>query len=272
MFSYVNKTWARPRQNPAGYDILVRPGGLPHWKDRLIHNQERTMLNMKSLMGTVFMAAGLSGAHLVDGSLVPSGGQSLKTGESVSITWGVSTSHNEGIDIAFSKNSGTTWTNIKTAFVDDAKGTKTFRWTIPSDAVTEKGRFRICQTGPCTDQNVSKPGQNGSPWILVSADFKVAAPTGLATPASDANPYSIDFDPMTRNVDVSFGLDASQAVTLQAFDTHGRLVATLIDGNYAAGSHKLSVFASGLGVSAGSLVFKLKAGDQVRTHTWMSIR
>ena len=227
------------------------------------------MLNWKNIPGFIFLAAGLSQAHLKSGSLLPKGGETLTAGQTVSITWEVDETHNKGIDIAFSKDGGTTWTNIKTGFLDNSKSDK-FNWTVPNEA-TAKGKLRICQSGPCTDQNVSKPdGQ--SPWYLVSGLLAVQPSTAIAAPPGAAGPIGMDFDPATRNVDVSFGLSRAQDVLLQAFDTQGRLVATLIQGNYAAGEHALSVFSNRLATGGGSLVFKLQVGEQVKTHTWLTVR
>lgn len=228
------------------------------------------MMNWKNLSGLVFLAAGMTHAHLSAGSLLPAGGETLTVGQSVSITWNVEEIHNQGIDIAFSKDGGSTWTNIKTGFTDTQKSDM-FKWTVPGTMATANGKFRICQSGPCTDQNASKPGGE-SPWILVSGALTVKASTAIASPAGATDPISLDFNPETRNVDVTFGLAESRAVLLQAFDTQGRLLATLIQGNYGSGTHTLSVFSNRLGAASGSLVFKLKAGDQVKTHTWMSLR
>jgi hypothetical protein len=66
-------------------------------------------------------------------------------------------------------------------------------------------------------------------------------------------------------VDVSFSLARNESVSLQAFDTQGRLVATLLEGAYGPGNHKRSVFSNRLGALTGSLIFRLQAGDQART-------
>jgi hypothetical protein len=67
-------------------------------------------------------------------------------------------------------------------------------------------------------------------------------------------------------------LGARQAVLLQAFDMQGRAVATLLQGEYAAGNHALSVFSNRVTAANQSLVFRLKVGEQIRTHTWMVLR
>jgi hypothetical protein len=229
-------------------------------------------MNWKNLTGLVFLAAGLSQAHLVANSLTPKGGEVLKVGAIVSITWNVEEIHGDGIDIALSKDGGKTFANIKSGFNDNAKS-DTFKWTVPADAVTANGKLRICQSGPCTDaNNVSRASGNGGPWVLVSGLVTVQASTAVNAPEADLSGADMGFNPATRNVDVSFGLAAAADVRLDAFDTQGRLVATLIEGNYAAGSHALSVFSNRLTTSGGSLIFKLQAGGQVKTLHWMAVR
>jgi hypothetical protein len=226
----------------------------------------------KNFTGLVLLAAGLSHAHLVATSLMPKGGETLKVGDNISISWAADQNHGDGIDIALSKNGGTSWTVLRAGFNDNAIQ-NTFKWTITADAVTQNGLFRICQSGPCTDaMKTSRATGNGGPWYLVSGVVKIQAATALAEAAGAARDLSMDFNPATRNVEVSFGLSRPQDVLLQAFDAQGRLVATLLQGNYATGSHTLSVFSNRLVQGAGSLVFKLQVGEQVKTHTWLSAR
>jgi hypothetical protein len=228
-------------------------------------------MNWKHLTGLVCMASGLASAHLTDNSLVPKGGETLTIGQTVSITWGVDEIHNRGIDIAFSKDGGKTWTNVKTGYTDNQKSDK-YNWTVGEGLATTQGKIRICQAGPCTDlQNTSKAGGGSSPWYLVSGALTVQAATGIAEAPASAG-MSIDVNPATGNVDVSFDLAQAGTVLLQAFDMQGRLVANLIQGDYAAGAHALSVFSNRLGAEAGSLVFKLQAGGRVKTHTWLRVR
>lgn len=232
---------------------------------------------MKSLVGCVLATAVIVNSHLVDGSLLPKGGETIFVGDVVSINWKTSTNHLPqtgvgGINIDFSKDAGASWTTIKTDFNDNEK-TNTFRWTVPANLTTTSGLFRICQSGPCTDaMKTTRASANGSPWYLVSGAVKIQASTALADAPGAAQNLAMDFNPDTRNVEVSFGLARPQDVQLQAFDTQGRLVATLLQGTYATGSHSLSVFSNRLVQGAGSLVFKLKVGEQVKTHTWLSVR
>lgn len=227
---------------------------------------------MKYFAGSILAIATIANAHLTANTLVPGGGETLKVGDVVTITWSVATSHSKGIDIAFSKNNGANWIDIKTDFQDNEKGPASFKWTIPADAQSSQAKLRICQPGICTDSPdfaTSNPG-GLEPWRLVSNTFVIQNSTALATtPGSEG--LKIDFNPSSRNVEVSFALTAPGQATLQAFNLEGRLVATLLDGRYESGSHKLSVFANSLMATQG-LVFKLTAAGATRSHTWLPIR
>ncbi|GEM_PF-1587940 len=230
------------------------------------------------MAGLVVMAAvGMASAHLSLSGFNPAGGESLKPGDSFTITWSVDVQHQGGTDIAFSKDGGTTWTDVKKG-VADGSTKNSFKWTVPNQPTTT-GKIRICQLAGavCTDaNNISKPGGaglNGSaPYVLVSNALTIAPATGITTPANQANPLTVDFHPETRNVDVSFGLTESKEVLLQVFDSQGRLLATLVQGAFASGPHKLSLFSNRLVASGGTLLFKLKVGDQVLSHTWTLLR
>ena len=229
------------------------------------------MFNWKTFAACVFAAAPLAQAHLTASSLVPKGGESLKVGDVVTITWGVEEAHEKGIDIALSKNNGTTWTNIKAAYADAASGTDTFKWTVPADAVSAQAKLRICQQGPCSDAQNTNNASGNAPWRLVSGTFAIAGSTALAGPAASTEGLTVDYRPASRSVEVTFAMVHEGEVSLQAIDMQGRVVAPLLQGRFAAGEHRLSVFANRL-EGAQSLVFKLQAGDRSLTHAWMSIR
>lgn len=229
-------------------------------------------MNWKNFTGVALLGAGLAHSHLVATSLSPKGGETLHVGDNISILWSADQNHNEGIDIAFSKDGGTTWKDLKNDLNDNVKVGNTFKWVVTADAETNNGLFRVCQSGPCTNQKVTRAGGNGGPWYLVSGAVTISpSTTGIQSPQA-ASGLDMDFNPSTRSMDVSFSLARRESVLLQAFDTQGRLAATLIDGEYSAGPHALSVFSNGLGANGGSLVFKLKAGEQVKTHTWLNLR
>jgi hypothetical protein len=227
----------------------------------------------------ILTAAGLAGAHLTEKSLSIKGGETFTPNQSITITWSVGILH-AGSDIDLSVNGGTSWTTLKEDFVE-LGGSNSFKWTVAGPA-TKTARIRICQhqsktTAGCRDRDTTNspsetiPANNGN-YILVSPAFTIASTSGLGQPAASQGGFAIDFKPAIRNVNVSFALAESGPVLLQTFDARGRLVATLVDGDYAAGSHKLSLFSNRLDGSASSLVFKIKAGNQVHSRIWTSAR
>lgn len=223
----------------------------------------------------ILMAAALAGAHLGDKSLSIKGGETFAPNQSVPIKWNVSVLHS-GSDIDLSLNGGASWTTIKEDF-KESSGTNTFNWTV-TGAASQTARIRICQHGSstsagCRNQDVtdSPSGTVNGNYILVSPAFTISAPSGLGQAAAPQGAFALDFIPATRNVNVSFALAASGPVLLQAFDAGGRLVATLVESDFAAGSHKLSLFSNRL-QTTGALLFKLKAGAQVQSYNWTPAR
>ncbi|MDQ3001633.1 MAG: hypothetical protein M3Y08_10275 [Fibrobacterota bacterium] len=223
----------------------------------------------------VVMAAGVASAHLTTVGLKPTAGESVKIGDTYSITWTVQNMHG-GTDIALSMDGGNTWADIK----KDHKGNlglNTFDWTVAGNATTT-AKIRICQHNSmpinacaANDTNALDFVRNGN-YVLVSKAFTLIAGTSSLLAPAQASGFSLDYNPGTRNVDVSFGLAESKPVLLQAFDPQGRLLATLVSGEYAAGSHRLSLFSNRLYAPGNSLVFKLKIGNQIQSHNWTLIR
>jgi hypothetical protein len=220
------------------------------------------------------VAVGMAGAHLNGKHLSPEGADILKIGVPFTISWVVDVAHGKGTDIAVSRDNGTTWTDIKTG-IAEAEGTNTFSWTVTGPAVTQ-ARVRICQQSdtpaPCTDADKSNSptaAPNGH-YVLITSSFKIEEGTAV-NDVDRMGGIAIGFDPQSRNVEVSFPLAQAQDVSLQALDLQGRLVATLVQGRYAAGEHKLSVFSNRLEGSAKALVFRLKLGEQVYTRSWTQV-
>ena len=224
--------------------------------------------NLNKLGLGCLLAAGMANAHLVSTSLTVKGGETFAPDQAVTVGWTVDVLHDGKMDLAFSKDGGTTWTTVKANFAAQ-NGANTFKWTVPNEP-TSKGKFRVCLGvgSSCADVKTSSPGS--APYALVSPEFTISGGAAIRG-AEAAEPFSIDYRPATRNVDVSFGLSEARDVSLKAFDTQGRLLATLVQGRFEAGKHNLSVFSDKVDPSANTLVFKLTLGNQVRTHMWSGL-
>ena len=96
-----------------------------------------------------------------------------------------------------------------------------------------------------------------------------------AAPASDQGAYFapfMRFDSDAGNLDITFGLDQAARISLLAYDTQGKLLATLLDGNEGSGFHHLSFFSNRLQGYRGHVVFQLRAGSAMLAETRLSAR
>lgn len=254
---------ARFRARESGMRNIGNGDGYMNWK-----------LALKAGL-VILLAAGLACAHLGETSLSIKGGETVTPNQSVPIKWTVTVLH-AGSDIDLSVNGGTSWTTIREDF-KEVSGVNTFNWTV-TGAATQTARIRICQHGSsssaaCRNQDVnnSPSGTVNGNYILVSPAFTIASTSGLGLAAASENGFAIDFMPATRNVNVSFALAESGPVLLQAFDARGSLMATLVESDFAAGSHNLSLSSNRLEAS-GALLFRLTAGGRVQTRNWTPAR
>jgi hypothetical protein len=69
------------------------------------------------------------------------------------------------------------------------------------------------------------------------------------------------FDADAGSLEVTFGIEEASPVSLRAFDSQGKLLAVLLDGNQASGFHHLSLFSNRLQGFKGRVVFQLRAGQ-----------
>ena len=180
-----------------------------------------------AVFGVMVLASmGLAGAHLKSGSLIPNGSVTLKPADVFNITWTVNTAHPGGTDIAFSKD-GTTWTTIKSKFMDGL-GSNTFAWTVPND-ITDTGRIRICQLGGssgCTDANNSSNPATNAPYVLVSSNFMISAATGILPNSTDNNSLSLKANQNASAIEINFSVISNGSVKLLAYNLQGKLIAT----------------------------------------------
>lgn len=211
------------------------------------------------------LAMGTAQAHLVAGSLSVKGGESYKAGDMVMVSWTQSAGHNDGkYTIRYSKNGGTDWSVVEEVF-QGPKGDNvavTYHWTVPAGA-TAQGKIHV---------NFTRGGLTDANYNLISGNFTVTGSSAIhSTPADAANPYSLRFNAATRSLQASFFMAQEGQAQIQAFDANGKLVATLLEGHRAAGSHDLSIFSNRLDASF-PLVFQLRMGDRVHSQSWSGIR
>lgn len=221
------------------------------------------------LVGSVLGTAMLASAHL--GALtVPKANDTFTPGATVNVTWSVATAHDTQ-DLAYSVN-GTNWINITTGL---GRSVKTFAWTVP-DINSSTVRLRVCQRdggGGCTDAHNTQALSNGIPlngggevYTAIVGNFKVGS-TSAVRAGEDATMPRIGFNAASRSVDLSFRMEKAGKVILEAFDTQGRLLATLLDTEKGEGAHALSVFSHRLPAS-GAAVLRLQAGHQAIQTTF----
>ncbi len=78
---------------------------------------------------------------------------------------------------------------------------------------------------------------------------------------------SMRFDAQAGSLEVNFGIEEAERVTLHAYNTQGKLLAVLLDGKLEAGFHNLSLFSNGLQGHQGLVLFKLRAGQAMLAET-----
>lgn len=108
-----------------------------------------------------------------------------------------------------------------------------------------------------------------------SIDAGSAAALSASGSASDQGAYFapfMRFDSGAGNLDVTFGIDQAARISLQAFDTQGKLLANLLDVNEGSGFHHLSLFSNRLQGYQGHVIFQLRAGNAMLAETRLSAR
>jgi hypothetical protein len=215
-------------------------------------------------------AVGLAGAHLASGSLSIKGGESFPGGAQQTITWKVTNSHGQKIGIAISSDGGTNWTSLK-ADLPDPAGDNSFKVTLPAEPTTH-AKIRVCQASTvstCDTVSASYPsGPGGSqqpPYSLVSGEFTITGTSAIVPAAASA--YALGFERGSGKLAVTFDLVRGESVTLQVVDFKGRVQATLLDGVFAVGAHKLSLALPQELASNSALIFRFKLGETVRTQS-----
>ncbi|MDB5104039.1 MAG: hypothetical protein JWP91_1728 [Fibrobacteres bacterium] len=213
-------------------------------------------MTVRKALLVIAFGTGLGAAHIGQGSLSIVGGEKYAVGQAVKVSFLQKERHTGKYDLNFSKDNGKTWTPVAANWTSPSGDgvTVTYNWTVPN-AATAQGRFQVCQlAGSCTDPD----------YGIVSGAFTVAAASAVI-PADNGAYFApaMRFDAEAGGLDVSFGLEERARLTLYAYDTRGKLLATLLDEFQAAGYHHLSLFSNRLQGMQGHVIFQLRSGSAV---------
>ena len=197
-------------------------------------------------------------------AVAPNGGEEFSTGENVTITW--TADDNEGVttvDILLSVDGGLTYDET---IVEGTSNSGTYSWPATAGASDE---CRVCVIArdaaglagfDDSDADFSKGTSTDGPDSPTIRDFYLAQ--------NVPNP----FNPVTT---VRFGMPVSSSVSLRIYDTAGRLIRVLIDGNREAGHHETvwdGLDGAGRPVASGVYFYRLQAGDFVQTRKMMFVQ
>ncbi len=175
----------------------------------------------------------------------PNGGESLAAGASATITW-TWTGSFATVNIDYSTDGGTNWTNIVTGTANDGS----HAWTVPSSATTQ-GRVRV-SGGTATDMS--------------NANFTITVPSGgYAT-----LPYSTSFDSGTFDSFWTTAVTANGRVRLLTTNTphsgaYHMVMDDAVSGGFSQTDARLKLNLSG--VTQANLSFWWKDfGDETQTQ------
>jgi hypothetical protein len=106
-------------------------------------------------------------------------------------------------------------------------------------------------------------------WINTGESLSEEVDKTLVTPRSTLNssPSPNPFNPITR---ISYELQAASLVSLQVYDTTGRLVATLVDKLQSAGAHQVAFDGSSL--PSGIYLYRIIAGQNTASGKMLLLK
>ncbi|HEY3296878.1 MAG TPA: T9SS type A sorting domain-containing protein [bacterium] len=174
----------------------------------------------------------------------PNGGELARLQSYYTIRWGyTNVSGAQYVRIQLNRNYPTgTWESISYATYNDGS----FTWAV-SGATTSRARIRI------VSYYNSAIGDTSDANFTISAGYIMSGPMG-GTGLAGASPNP--FNPTTQ---IQYQLSEAVHVKLEVFDIMGRLVATLMDSEQAAGTHRVTFDGSNL--ASGMYLMRMSAGN-----------
>lgn len=188
--------------------------------------------------GNAFTIAGLALTS-------PNGGENWgKDNPARHITW-TATEDVNTVNLQYSLNNGSTWTNITPNFGTSAS-TSIYNWNIGAVATSTQARVRIQDNAYPEDV-----------FDESDATFTISTTVGIH-PNESASRFGFASTDPSR---VRFTLPVAESgVRLDVIDAKGHVVATLVNGPLAAGAHAVSLDAAK--IPAGVYTYRLKAGSK----------
>jgi len=147
------------------------------------------------------------------------------------------------VTVSIPKSSYNYPTNAKLRFMGDASNNS-------DDVYIDEIQFRGLGSGAAS---------------TMAAGVEVSAPGAIEGPAFGlAQNYP---NPFERETVIRFSLPAEEEVNIAVFDVTGRRVATVADGSFTAGDHRVRWDARS--VSTGIYFYRIRAGENVATRRMM---
>ncbi|HZV71006.1 MAG TPA: T9SS type A sorting domain-containing protein [Saprospiraceae bacterium] len=137
----------------------------------------------------------------------PAGGETLTSGEHVTIRWRITIPHNTlNWDVYYSPDGGTTWETIQ---LDLPAGDLSYTWEVPEGA-TAQARVRVFQDNSSTDYQDE------------SEVFTIQELSATSHPQSGDFNVEVYPNPAWEIINVDFGLNPTRPVQLSFLDATGK--------------------------------------------------
>jgi len=198
--------------------------------------------------------------------VLPNGGEQIVGGHGATYQIKWHATDNVGValtKILFSANGGATYPDTLISGVLDS----TWTWMVP-DISDPDCRIKVI----CYDAALNVGSDQSD------ANFEIVSLAGVPDVASRPDKVVLSQNrpsPFDRTTEIEFGLPKAAAVSLRIYAIDGRLVATLADGVFQGGYHRVSwtgTDSRGRDVSQGMYFYRLEAGGKALTRKMLMVK
>jgi hypothetical protein len=196
--------------------------------------------------------------------VAPNGGEQLIGTTQSEISW--TSSDNVGVTattILLSTDGGATYPDTL------ASGSLSSPWTWDVPDVSEPDcRIKVV----CFDAELNEGSD------VSDADFEILSLTGVGEFAGVPRELMLAANrpnPFSRGTEIRFGLPEAARISLKVYNVEGRVVATLADGQYPRGYHRVSWTgrdSKGVSVATGVYFYRLQTENKVLTRKMMMLK